>query len=414
MLLPNTSATKTLTLYVADIVPPVVTGTNVPGGPDNVQARPTISITFDESLSPGTVDTSSVLLIPDDGSNAAVSGSVLLLNNNTVISFTPAQDLVKATAYKLIVTTAVTDVAGNALEGDYQLSFVTDNTPPVVSTITPENKAQNVSLNTGVVVRFSEAIKPETMTLDRFVVSSPTGTVTGGLTFSVNNTIVTFKPAVMSFLTDYTVTIKPGVEDAMGNATAADIVTTFKTGSYGETLRVVYFDSTYPTNWASRAEALQIKNFLVANGFTAMNAGELKVFMQSNGAGSIVVMANDTAPDTVADVKSTNAIFRKYLDAGGTVLWMQDNVLHWQGTASGSSVAWGQSGMQTVLGINPGSWWIYDAVTITRDGAILGLSQTWLSAIPVQASTVSKVYASSSGGPRHGLRILTVPILIQD
>ena len=395
----NTSTVKTLTLYVADIVPPAVSSTNVPGGPDNVQARPTLSVTFNESLVSNTVSADSVYLTTDDGSNTTVPGTVSLINDRTTVEFTPAQDIVRATAHKLTITTAATDDSNNHLAADYSLRFITDSTAPAVTTITPANGARDVALGNAVVIRFAEAVNPATMTADRIIVSSSTGSVAGAITLSVNNSVVTFAPsAPLAFSTDYTVTIKPGIEDVMGNATTADYVSTFRTGSYSEQLRVVYYDTAYPTNWASRAEALIYRNFLVANGFTAVNADELKTFMQSNGVGSVIVMANDTAPDTVANEKSTNAIFRKYLDAGGTVVWMQDNVLHWQGLANGTSVAWGESGMQTVLGIVPGSWWIYDAVTITRDGAILGLSQTWLSAIPVQPSTVTKVYASSSGG----------------
>ena len=36
-----------------------------------------------------------------------------------------------------------------------------------------------------------------------------------------------------------------------------------------------------------------------------MNAGDLRTFMQGNGVGSIVVMAQDVAPDTIADVQNS-------------------------------------------------------------------------------------------------------------
>ncbi len=109
----------------------------------------------------------------------------------------------------------------------------------------------------------------------------------------------------------------------MGNVSITEYVSTFRTGSYSEQLRVMYYDTRYPVAWISRAEALIYKNFLVANGFTAVDADELKTFMQANGAGSVAVMAQDVAPDTVANDQSSNAIIRKYLDAGGTVVWMQ-------------------------------------------------------------------------------------------
>jgi len=388
--------------FTTDGTPPTLVSASLTNNATNIQARPALSATFSEPLLTSTVNAASVKLTADSG--VAVAGAVSLSTDRKTVTFTLSQDLAKATRYSLVVTSAVTDDIGNAVTGDPVLSFTTDNTAPAMTSITPANGAQNVALGIAVVVNFAEAINPNTMTPDRFIVSSSTGTVSGTLTLNVNNTMVTFAPSSpMSFTTDYTVTLKPGIADVMGNVTTSDIVSTFRTGSYGDQLRVVYYDTRYPFSWITRAKALIYKNFLVANGFTAMNADELKTFMQGNGVGSLVVMAQDIMPDTVADVQNSGAIVRKYLDAGGTLVWMQEVPFYFVGSATGAITTWNAAGGQNVLGITWSSSSCGD-VDVFKDGSAIGIATRWTSCRPVSSSQVSITYTGTNSGAAAWLK----------
>ena len=164
--------------------------------------------------------------------------------------------------------------------------------------------------------------------------------------------------------------------------------------------RVVYYDPGYPTAWISFSKAAIYRSFLLANGFVQMDAEQLKAFMEGNGPDTVVVMAQDIVPDTVGDVRSAGAVIRRYLDRGGSVVWMQDVPLYYQGHADGTRTEWGTAGMGSVLGVSMGAWDRNDVVAITADGVARGLSQTWRSLRPVDpaGSRVTRVFANSSGG----------------
>jgi len=170
--------------------------------------------------------------------------------------------------------------------------------------------------------------------------------------------------------------------------------------------KVVYYDPRYPTAWISPSEAAIFRGFLVANGFVQMDAEQLMVFMEGNGPDTVVVMAQDIVPDTVGDARSAGAVIRKYLDRGGTVVWMEDVPFYYQGHADGSRTEWGTAGMGSLLGVSMGVWDPNDLVAITADGVARGLTQTWrsLRAVNQAGSRVTKVFGSSTGGAAAWLK----------
>lgn len=104
--------------------------------------------------------------------------------------------------------------------------------------------------------------------------------------------------------------------------------------------QVVYFDESYPTGWIGRRPAKQqdqpqvIRDFLVARGFVALNANELKNWMEDwtkrgDATGTVVVFSQDVLPVSVAHAPEPNALVRSYLDVGGRVVWVGD-IPGWQ------------------------------------------------------------------------------------
>ncbi len=232
-------ATTGITIYVADVVPPVVKSSSISDGAVDVPVSSSLTMTFDEPLAAATVTTDTVGLVVDDGAGTPVSGTVSLSNDRKIVTFKPQADLAMETAYRLTITTGVADDAGNNLSAVYQLRFTTippDRTPPAITQITPADGATGVSVASSITVRFSETINPNTVTKDVFLVNSASGQVQGAITFSQNNTVVTFRPLVqLGFVTDYTITLKAGIQDVVGNATTTDTVSAFKTGGFAIT-----------------------------------------------------------------------------------------------------------------------------------------------------------------------------------
>jgi len=168
----------------------------------------------------------------------------------------------------------------------------------------------------------------------------------------------------------------------------------------------VYYDVRYPTVWISPEEAAAYRDYLRGQGFIELDADQVKAFMEENGPDSIVVMAQDAAPDTVADVMGAKSIIRMYMDRGGTVIWMQDIPFYWQGHADGTRTQWGTEGMSSILGVYMGAWDTGDVVEITADGAARGLTRTWNASRPVDPvlSGIARTYAYSQGGAASWLK----------
>ncbi|UCG60165.1 MAG: hypothetical protein JSU70_11695, partial [Phycisphaerales bacterium] len=88
--------------------------------------------------------------------------------------------------------------------------------------------------------------------------------------------------------------------------------------------RVAYWDAAYPSAWAEVEVTVAVRDYLALNGYTVLNANELKTWMDAriaDGALSVVVFCKDIVPDTVAETMDDTCTIRRYLDAGGKVVW---------------------------------------------------------------------------------------------
>lgn len=107
----------------ADTVAPTVTV--VPAANATaVAVTATVVWTFSEALALLTVNTGNFLVVKDtDGTN--VAGALTLNAARTVVTFTPTANLTAATAHRAIVTTGVTDLAGNKIATTSVTKFTT-------------------------------------------------------------------------------------------------------------------------------------------------------------------------------------------------------------------------------------------------------------------------------------------------
>jgi hypothetical protein len=147
--------------------------------------------------------------------------------------------------------------------------------------------------------------------------------------------------------------------------------------------RAAYWDERYRTNWASEGDSVAVRDGLAAVGYTVVNADELKTWMDAriaDGKVSVVVLCRDNAPDTVVESVDANCTLRKYLDAGGKVVFYAD-IPFWDiGHADGSWDNPQSAGQMNILGIGDVTRWdTNEQVTITDVGAAWGVAQTWAS-----------------------------------
>jgi hypothetical protein len=160
--------------------------------------------------------------------------------------------------------------------------------------------------------------------------------------------------------------------------------------------RALYWDDDYSSAWAGGDAS--IRDALEAVGYTVLDAAALKTWMDAHIADkalSVVVFCQDVVPDTVAESMSDTCTLRKYLDAGGKIVWYSDWPFYYQGSSDGSRVTWGSAGATSVLGFNASSGPndSLDEVVFTEAGVEWGLTTTWQSQRPTSVTITDNLTA---------------------
>ena len=166
--------------------------------------------------------------------------------------------------------------------------------------------------------------------------------------------------------------------------------------------KAVYWDARCRTGWADDASSIAVRDGCVAAGYTLLDADQLKTWMAGHIADkalSVVVLARDNVPNTVVETVDASCTLRKYLDAGGKIVFYADipfwDIAHTDGTWDNP-----QTGAQdAILGIGTALVWdSSNTVTITGAGAAWGLTATWASLRATPADKVSVVLATDNAG----------------
>ncbi|MFT5722381.1 MAG: hypothetical protein ACI9W6_002710 [Motiliproteus sp.] len=120
-----------------DTILPEVTSTDPLDGATDHLRNQNLTAIFDEALDPDTVTTTSFTLVEGDiATGVAVTGKVNYINK--VATFNPDADLASSQLHTATMTTAITDLSGNSLNGDaagntaadHQWSFTTSAAEP--------------------------------------------------------------------------------------------------------------------------------------------------------------------------------------------------------------------------------------------------------------------------------------------
>lgn len=227
------STTHFRTILDADA--PAVTTAWPPLNRTNVSPRVQPTITFDESMDPGTVEPASLLFQDQFGSVVpfTIHGSrdqrSLRVEPNTAL-----QQNRRYTVAFLVGEAAATDVSGNVLATTQALSFTTgsDATPPAVATSTPQAGQPQVSTNGVVELRFTEALDGDWIgeATARLAVDGEAWTVV--VEHPAPDTIRLVPVPLLPASATCTATVTgghEGVRDLAGNVLAEDFVLSFTT-----------------------------------------------------------------------------------------------------------------------------------------------------------------------------------------
>ena len=204
-----------------------------------------ISATFSEPVDSASVTELSFVIAARD-TQPYVEATVLW--ESEMVFLEPAQQLRYSTTYDAILTTGITDTAGNHLAQNYTWSFTTTadptTTPPTVIATDPTSGESNVSLDPdfSISITFDKAIDPNTFLLEL----APTD---GEAIVSVAGKTVTYQPlGEMQYSTEYTATISTATADTFGNHLEEPYSWSFTTE----------IDPTFPTVDIFSPEPLQI------------------------------------------------------------------------------------------------------------------------------------------------------------
>jgi hypothetical protein len=230
--LPASYSWTITTSAAADTTAPTIDSTSPASAATGVSLNAGISVTFSEAMDPSTITAATFTL---KLGTTAVAGAVDSVG--ATATFIPSAALAANSTYTATIVSAK-DLSGNALAGSESFVFTTGASAaaaPTILSTSPANLATGVAINSAVLVSFSEAMSPASVSAATFKVTSAGNVaVAGSVTYS--GTTATFQPAShLANSTQYTATVTTGVKDLGGTALAAAQVWTFTTGAAADT-----------------------------------------------------------------------------------------------------------------------------------------------------------------------------------
>jgi len=216
---------------VWDMLPPQVTATYPVTDATDVSPYFPITATFSKALDAATVTAATFTL---EDALGPVAGAVSYDAGTRTATFDPAAALAPQTRYTATLTTGVQDTHGIPMAADYVWSFTTgdaDTTPPTITGRDPAPDATEVPISANIVITFSEALDPATLT-GHFTLSSPYGAVPVAMSYNAAAFVVTLDPtAKLLPTTRYTVTVAAEVADWAGLTLGAAETWSFQTAA---------------------------------------------------------------------------------------------------------------------------------------------------------------------------------------
>lgn len=180
---------------------------------------------------------------------------------------------------------------------------------------------------------------------------------------------------------------------------------------------VAFFDPEFPCSWVSDPDA--IAAHFTDQGFVTLGAQAIAAVMELSierhaAQRVLIVFIHDVVPVEVAQVLDPSCTLRRFLDAGGRVVWWGDIPLHWRGRSPRMKEQWAAG--PTILGVShympryrdratgaPGSVALWDradldaTVQLTEAGRGVGLAFPGLCLRPAAVDENVTVYSEVAG-----------------
>lgn len=248
----NTNYTATLTTDISDIsgkqlsenyissfstgegdfVAPSVTGTVPQDEAVGVSIFKGISVTFSELMDHDTITTSTFIVY--DANTNKIDGSVSITSSGSVdiATFTPNNPLQTSSLYSVMISSSVSDIAGNTLLNDYSWTFTTmapDTTSPSVDNVEPLNGETCITLDKMVSVTFDEDMDASTLNASTFLLTDLDNNPVSGQVSSTGTTSTFMPYNDLAYETNYQATVTNGAKDLSGNALSSDYSWQFTT-----------------------------------------------------------------------------------------------------------------------------------------------------------------------------------------
>ena len=295
-----------------DTMAPLVTSTNPVATSSGAGTNQKLTATFSEAMDSTTLTPTTFMLIgPGDSS---IAGTVTYSTIGATATFTPSSALTADSTYIAVITTGVTDLAGNALASDFFWGFTTgdttDTVTPTVGSTNPADAATGIGIDASINASFVKAMDPSTLNPVTFTVTGPGSTVVGGqVTYDVPDMIVTFTPSSPLAANSTFTAALTGALDLAGNPLPT-FVWTFQTGA--TTTGMSPIDLGAATNFALFAEAS------VTNAGATVVNGDLGMTPGATITGFPPGIVNGTMQlDNAAAIAALSSLTDAYNDAAG-------------------------------------------------------------------------------------------------
>lgn len=163
----------------------------------------------------------------------------------------------------------------------------------------------------------------------------------------------------------------------------------------------VFWDSTQ-ARFAYSPGGRMARDHLEQRGYAVLDTGALAAFMAeriADGLPSVVVFALDHVPSTVMPVAADTVLFRRYLEAGGKVVWLGITVGGIRRDSAGAIVGFTAERMDTLIGVPAAAINFNQHPYVpTAAGRAWGLEPSGHGENPIAPSAVSEVLATNEDG----------------
>ncbi len=283
----------------ADLVAPTVVSVSPEDAATEIQTRSEISVIFSESMDPKSLTDAGAVILSVGGNPVPISVEVDRDLDYSVARVVPDNPLAEQSVYVLDVAASVRDASGVAMGAAYQTGFETVIiNPPHLTDFGPYNGAAGVTVETPVVLDFSEAIDPASASISTVRLTGPSsGLVQGAFEFLYDDTRLVFRPDfALEEGTLYQLNVS-GIKDLSGNLLDNPLESNFTTAV---TVRDPVVESVSPL-----AGVVGTTVVITGTGFDA-NASFVNVSF--NGVSAVIEKADLTSITTSVPEGATSGL----------------------------------------------------------------------------------------------------------